>query len=200
ISGIATNASAIDDLETEQDTQDAAIALNTAKTGITAQQASDITTNNVKVGITTAQASAITSNTSGVSTNASAISDLETEQDVQDAAIALNTAKTGITTSQANIIAATSGTNTGDQDISGIATNVSAIDDLETEQDTQDAAIALNTAKTGITAQQASDITTNNVKVGITTAQASAITSNTSGVSTNASAISHLESEQDTQD
>ncbi|MFY0607714.1 MAG: hypothetical protein JXR10_13435, partial [Cyclobacteriaceae bacterium] len=175
ISGIATNVSAIDELETEQDTQDAAIALNTAKTGITAGQASAITANTAKVGITTAQAGAITSNTSGVSTNASVISDLETEQDVQDAAIALNTAKTGITTSQANIIAATSGTNTGDQDISGIATNASAIDDLETEQDTQDAAIALNTAKTGITAGQASAITVNTAKVGYTDAAVTSV-------------------------
>ncbi|MFY0608696.1 MAG: hypothetical protein JXR10_18420, partial [Cyclobacteriaceae bacterium] len=106
-----------------------------AKTGITAQQASDITTNNVKVGITTAQA---------------------------------------------NIIAATSGTNTGDQDISGIATNASAIDDLETEQDTQDAAIALNTAKTGITTAQADAITANTAKTGITAQQATDITTNNS--------------------
>ncbi|MDT0554365.1 hypothetical protein, partial [Urechidicola vernalis] len=45
----------------------------------------------------------------------------------QDAAIALNTAKTGITPAQAAIIANTSGTNTGDQDISGIATNATNI-------------------------------------------------------------------------
>ncbi len=40
-----------------------------------------------------------------------------------------------------------SGTNTGDQDISGIATNASAITAIETEQGTQNTAIALNTAK-----------------------------------------------------
>jgi hypothetical protein len=40
-----------------------------------------------------------------------------------------------------------SGTNTGDQDISGIATNASDILALESEQITQNSAIALNTAK-----------------------------------------------------
>ena len=42
---------------------ESAITANTAKTGITTQQASDITTNNAKVGITTSQADAITANT-----------------------------------------------------------------------------------------------------------------------------------------
>jgi hypothetical protein len=45
------------------------------------------------------------------------------------------------------VIGNTSGVNTGDQDISGIATNASAISDLELEQITQNDAIALNTAK-----------------------------------------------------
>jgi len=40
-----------------------------------------------------------------------------------------------------------SGTNTGDQDISGIATNATNITTIQGEQTTQDAAIALNTAK-----------------------------------------------------
>ena len=39
------------------------VTANTAKVGITTQQASDITTNNAKVGITTQQADAITANT-----------------------------------------------------------------------------------------------------------------------------------------
>jgi len=82
-----------------------AIALNTAKTGITTDQASEITANTAKVGITTTQANEI----------------------------ATNTAKVGVTTVQTTILDNTSGTNTGDQDISGIATNAIAI--------------ALNTAK-----------------------------------------------------
>ena len=44
-----------------------------------------------------------------------------------------------------------SGTNTGDQDISGIATNATDIDDLETSQASQDIAIGLNTAKVSYT-------------------------------------------------
>ncbi|MDE5421153.1 hypothetical protein L3073_02910 [Ancylomarina sp. DW003] len=184
ISGIATNATAIADLESEQTTQDAAIALNTAKTGITTEQADAIVANTAKVGVTPAQATII-GNTSGVNTgdqdisgiatNTTAISNLESEQTIQDAAIALNTAKTGITTEQADAIVAntakvgvtpaqatiignTSGVNTGDQDISGIATNTTAIANLESEQTTQDAAIALNTAKVGVTPAQATII------------------------------------------
>ena len=77
-----------------------------------------------------------------------------------------------------------SGTNTGDQDISGIATNATAITALQTEQATQDEAIALNTAKLGggITTEQADAITANTAKVGITTEQADAITANTAKV------------------
>ena len=85
---------------------------------------------------------------------------------------------------------AISGTNTGDQNISGIATNASAITALVEKNETQDTAIALNTAKTGITSTQASAIETNSAKVGITSTQASAITANTakeSNVDTNLS-------------
>ena len=42
-----------------------------------------------------------------------------------------------------------SGVNTGDQDISGIATNATAISTIQSEQITQNTAIALNTAKKG---------------------------------------------------
>ncbi len=105
-----------------------------------------------------------------VSTNISDISTLEGEQATQNSAISLNTAKVGITTEQAAAIVANtgkdttgiyhsnrtslnqvSGTNTGDQDISGIVTNASAISVIEGEQTTQNAAIALNTAKVGFT-------------------------------------------------
>lgn len=47
-----------------------------------------------------------------------------------------------------------SGTNTGDQDISGIATNASDISAIQAEQTAQDAAIAVNTAKVGLTPAQ----------------------------------------------
>ncbi|MCF6169101.1 hypothetical protein, partial [Lutibacter sp.] len=151
------NATDISTLQTEQTTQNEAIALNTAKSGITAAQAAIIAATS---GTNTGD-----QDISGIATNATGISTLQTEQATQNTAIAVNTAKVGISPAQAAIIAATSGTNTGDQDISGIVTNATAISTLQTEQATQNTAIALNTSKVGITAQQASDITTNNAKV-----------------------------------
>ncbi|MEQ6122233.1 MopE-related protein [Reichenbachiella sp. MALMAid0571] len=59
--------------------------------------------------------------------NATGISSLQTEQQIQNAAIALNTAKLGITTEQATTISNTTGINTGDQDISGIDANAAAV-------------------------------------------------------------------------
>ena len=151
------------------------------QTVITAEQAAAIAANTAKGGITSEQA-IIISNTSGTNTGDQDISGIATNA----TAIALNTAKTGITTAQASEITAntakvgvttgqatilgnTSGTNTGDQDISGIATNATAI--------------ALNTAKTGITTAQANEITANTAKVGVTTGQAT-ILGNTSGTNT----------------
>ena len=84
---------------------------------------------------------------SGIATNASDITALENEQITQNDAIALNTAKRSYPLADENRLANTSGVNTGDQDISGIATNASDITALENEQITQNNAIALNTAK-----------------------------------------------------
>uniref|UniRef100_UPI0040478540 hypothetical protein n=1 Tax=Algoriphagus sp. TaxID=1872435 RepID=UPI0040478540 len=83
------------------------------KTGITAQQASNITANNAKVGITTAQAAAIAANTAktGITSD-------------QAAAITANTLKTGITAQQASDIIANNAkvSYPGDQDLSSYAT------------------------------------------------------------------------------
>ena len=73
--------------------QIAAVAANTAKVGITTQQASDITANNAKVGITPTQASEITANTAKVGI---------TQTQADD--ITANNAKTGITAQQATDI------------------------------------------------------------------------------------------------
>ena len=54
--------------------------------------------------------------------------------------------------------------------------------ELEQVVNANTAAIAINTAKVGITPAQASDIVTNNAKVGITPTQASEITANTAKV------------------
>lgn len=80
-----------------EQTNAAAIALNTAKTGITSAQASAIVANTAKVSYTDALVSANT-------------------------AVAANTAKVGITSAQATTISNITGVNTGDQDLSGLAT------------------------------------------------------------------------------
>lgn len=72
-----------------------AVTANTAKVGITTQQASDITANNAKVGITTAQTNEITANTAKVGITTQQASD-----------ITANNAKVGITTQQASDITA----------------------------------------------------------------------------------------------
>ncbi|MDV7141029.1 hypothetical protein R3X28_19255, partial [Maribacter sp. TH_r10] len=155
--------------------QNDAIALNTAKTGITPAQAaivantSGVNTGDQDISGIATNAANISSNDTDIANNTYNISDndddilaLQNEQTTQNDAIALNTAKTGITPAQAAIVANTSGVNTGDQDISGIATNAANISDndtdianLQSEQTTQNDAIALNTAKTGITPAQA---------------------------------------------
>ena len=97
-----------------------ALHAKTAGNGLTPEQATAITNNSAKTGITTAQSSEIAVNT------------LKTViTPAQATAITDNSAKTGITTEQADIIAATSNTNTGDQDITGIATNADLIAALE---------------------------------------------------------------------
>ena len=86
------------------------VAANTAKVGITSQQATDITTNNAKVGITTQQASDITANNAkvGITTTQAdeiAANTLKTGITSQQAAdITTNNAKVGITTQQATDI------------------------------------------------------------------------------------------------
>ncbi len=90
--------------------------------------------------------------------NTTAIRAIETNQTTQNSVIALNTAKVGITTAQATTISNTTGVNTGDQDISGIATNATNISSNDTDIATNVTAIALNTAKVGITTAQATTI------------------------------------------
>ena len=113
---------------------------------------------------------------SGIATNASDISSLESGQTVQNTAIALNTEKVSYP---------------GDQDLSGIATNASDISSLESGQTVQNTAIALNTAKVSYPGDQdLSGIATN----------ASAIATNVSNIATNVSDISALETSQGVQD
>jgi hypothetical protein len=171
------NSAAIKTLKTEQATQNTAIALNTAKAGITTAQATTISNTS---GINTGD-----QDISGIAINATAITTLKSDQTTQNTAIALNTAKTGITAKQASDITTNNAkiSYPGDQDISGIAINAAGIATLKTEQATQNTAIGLNTAKTGITAKQGSDITTNNAKISYPGDQ------DVSGIATNSAAI-----------
>jgi len=177
-----------------------AVAANTAKTGITDQQASAINANTSKVGITTQQADAIVANTAKISFDSDSstkLSGIEANADVTDS--------TNVTSS---LVAATS---ISDSDKSAIRTNIGAgtgagaVDSVNTQTgdvvlDTDDisegstnlyytdarvsanSSVSANTAKVGITTQQASDITTNNAKVGITTQQAADIVTNNAKV------------------
>jgi hypothetical protein len=81
------------------------ITANTAKTGITTAQANEIIANNAKNGITTAQANEIIANNAKVSYD-------------DAAAVAANTSKISFDSASSTRLADTSGTNTGDQDLS----------------------------------------------------------------------------------
>ena len=146
------------------------VVANTAKVGITTQQAADITTNNAKnsypttdatkVGfISVTQAVDLDTIESNVATNNAKVG--ITTQQAND--ITANNAKVGITTQQANDITANNAKNSypsTDSTKVGFISITQAVD-----LDTIESDVATNNAKTGITAQQASDITTNNAKI-----------------------------------
>jgi hypothetical protein len=85
-----------------------AVNANSAKVGITTTQASDITANNAKVGITTTQASDITANNAKVGITTTQASNITANND-----------KISFDSTSSTRLANTSGTNTGDQDLSG---------------------------------------------------------------------------------
>jgi len=150
-----------------------AVAANTAKTGITSQQAADITTNNAKVGITTTQANAIT-------TNSAKVSFPEAPND-GDSYVRKNEGWESLT-HPADAVTSVNG-ETGvvvldSDDITEGSSNLYFTD----ARVSANSAVTANTAKVGITTQQASDITTNNAKVGITTQQAADIVTNNAKV------------------
>jgi len=146
------------------------VAANTAKTGITSEQASAITANTAKTGITSGQASAITANTAKTGITSG-----------QASAITANTAKTGITSGQASAITA----NTAKTTFPGFGTGAGTA--LEGNTALLQLGITSSTALAGdtttITSGQASAISANTAKTGITSGQASAITANTAKVS-----------------
>ena len=197
-SDITTNASGITNNASNITTNTTDITTNAS--GITTN-ASDITTNTTDIA---SNASGITTNTSGITTNASNIKTNTTD-------IASNAS--GITTNAAGITSNASGITTNASNAAAlnslITTNTSKIASNASGINTNTTAIALNTAKTGITSGQASAITANTAKVGytdalvsantdvaantaktgITSGQAAAITTNTTDIATNASGI-----------
>jgi hypothetical protein len=183
------------------------VVANTAKVGITSQQVSAIEVNTNKVGITVDQANAIVSNTAKNSyptADATKVGHISVTQavnlDTLESDVTTNNAKVGITTQQAADITANNAKisfdNTSSTKLAGIEdgaqVNPTSTDGL-TEGGTNlyytdarvsaNTDVAANTAKVGITAQQAADIVTNNAKVGITTQQAADIVTNNAKVS-----------------
>ena len=138
ISGIATNASDIMNLEvdvisntsdiatiqTQQTAQDAAIALNTAK------RSYPLADENKLAGIEDGADANVKSDWNAASGDAEILNKPNTITTAQANAITANTAKRSYPLADENRLANTSGTNTGDQDISGIATNASNISNL----------------------------------------------------------------------
>jgi hypothetical protein len=156
ISGIAVNAGDINTLEINQGTQAGQISTIQAEQTV---QDSDISLNAGKINV------------------------IEGEQVIQDNAIALNTLKRSYPLTDEQRLANTSGTNTGDQNISGITTNANDIILIQDEQVVQDSAIALNTAKDGITSAQSADIIVNNAKISFDSTSSTRL-ANTSGTNT----------------
>ena len=147
------------------------VVANTAKTGITSDQADAIVANTAKTGITTDQANAITANTAktsmvlGTTASTALAGNTTTITSDQSSAITVNTAKTGITSDQADAIVA----NTAK---TGITTD-------------QANAITANTAKTSMVLGTTASTALAGNTTTITSDQASAILANT-GKITNA--------------
>jgi hypothetical protein len=150
-----------------------AVAANTAKTGITTQQSADIVTNNAKVGITTNQANAIT-------TNSAKVSFPEAPND-GDSYVRKNQGWESLTHPTDAVTSVNGETGVVVLDSDDITEGTSNLYFTDARV-SANSSVAANTAKVGITTQQASDITTNNAKVGITTQQAADIVTNNAKV------------------
>jgi hypothetical protein len=160
---IATNTSAIATNTSKVGYTDAlvsantAVAANTAKDGITSDQASEITANTAKTGVTSDQSTAITTNTA---------KDGYTDDLVSaNTAVVANTAKVGITSDQASEITANTAKTGVTSDQSTAITTNTAKDGYTDDLVSANTAVAANTAKVGITSDQANAITANTTKI-----------------------------------
>ena len=157
-----------------------AVSANTAKTGITDSQASAINANTSKVGITTQQSDAIVANTAKISfdsTSSSKLSGIEANADVTDSTNVTSSlvASTSISDSDKSAIRTNIGAGTGAGAVDSVNSQTGAVV-LDTDNISEgssnlyftDARVAGNSA-----------VTANTAKTGITTDQANAITANT---------------------
>jgi len=106
---------------------------------LTSTERSEIAANTLKNSYPSADASKLSSIEAGADVNPTA-AEIKTEYES-------NANTNAFTDAEKTNLGNQSGTNTGDQDISGIATNASDITTIQGEQTTQNTAISLNTAK-----------------------------------------------------
>lgn len=150
------------------------VAANTAKVGITTEQADAITANTAKVGITTQQASDITANNAKVSMVLGTTAGTALEG---------NTPLLQLGTTSTTALAGNTTTITAQQ-AADITTNNSKVG-ITTQQA---ADIVTNNAKVGITTQQASDITANNAKISFDSASSTKLAGIEEGAEVNPTA------------
>ncbi len=179
-------------------TQANEIAANTLKVGITTQQSTDITNNNAKISFDSASSTKLNGIEAGAEVNtvdsvnsltgAVSLGLLELDDVAADGSngqVLTTNGSGGFTFTTVAAGGAVDSVNgqTGTvvldtDDVSEGATNLYYTD----ARVSANSSVTANTAKVGITSQQASDITANNAKVGITTQQASDITTNNAKV------------------
>ena len=194
--------SAIAGVQADVDVNTSAIALNTAKVGITTDQSSAIVANSAKVGITTTQSSAIVANSAKVgitTTQSSAIVANTAKVGIttdQSSAIVANSAKVGITTTQSSAIVANSakvGITTAQSsaiaaNTSGVATEKARIDALLL--DSTDALDTFAEISNFIGSLDTGDV------AGLSAALSTAVSNDAvhaAGISTNSQAIANLD-------
>ena len=168
---------------------ESAIAANTAKAGISPEQATGLAENSIKLdGIEEGAQVNVQPDWEATTGDAQILNKPSTITTAQADAIIANTAKRGITDTQSDTIM-TNASKLADIE-EGAQVNVQAdwnatagdaliLNKPVTITPEQADAIAANTAKAGITTEQANAIITNTAKAGITPAQAEAITTST---------------------
>jgi len=171
------------------------VAANTAKVGISTQQANDITANNAKISFDSASSTKLNGIEAGAEVNtvdsvnsltgAVSLGLLELDDVGADGSNGqvLTTNGSGsftfTTVAAGGAVDSVNGqTGTVTLDTDNISEGTTNLYYTDARVDAN-SSVAANTAKVGITSQQATDITTNNAKVGITTSQANEIAANT---------------------